>query len=308
MSEPKEYSDTIMAEEYNRMISDEHIYIAASDGVIAEILETEGAQEVVDVGCGPGRMLETLSEVDGIKLTGVDKDRTSIEYTRRLARDLEVDVELVEDDISTYEHSTKVDAFVSSGVDHHMPEGYMSNLFKQLRPGGVYIMADEILPAYRDETQRRQRAVVWYSHVIASALEDNFGQLADEEAHTLLDDLNTGRLTPIPKTRKQLDLILQRAGSINNDAISSEITTARKKVRALLAELIELTEQDSSADVESFQQSRGDYKVSDEVIRTRAITAGFDVERVERIGPQGLESDIGCMAVYVLRKPVEEAT
>lgn len=301
------YSTIITAEDYNQIITEQHLYIAHADRVIRDLIECErdvrGGREVVELGCGPARLLPLFSSIIGVHLTGVDYDAKFVEYARKKMLSLEI----VLADVATYRHPKEVDVFVSHGFHHHVVKGemtsdYLRNVYSQLRMGGAYIVGDEFLPAYGSEDARKVKAVVWYSHIIAAAQKMNYSYLAQEEAKTLLDDLFEGDAAEHWKNSLQIEYVLESARVINSLAMRKNIDGAEERAGELLNELYRLEDvvesEKSKVDL-SLGLSRGDFKICERVFHSEVESVGFSVEKKVRIGPR---VDIGAMGVYVLRK------
>ncbi len=297
------YSDIISAENYNNLMSKEHLYISTSDLYIAKVIADRAKDnmlEVVEVGCGPARITGLVGQAEGINLTGVDVDGSYIKYAQEKLKGRNIKV--VNHDVCTYKHGTPVDIFYSQGFHHHMPKGkiaksYLKNVYSCLKPGGVYIIGDEFVPEYSSAAEREERLVVWYSHVIAHALKNNYTYLAEEEAKTLLDDLYEGRTEESLKSKQQIDFILSRVTDIDSAARASNESEVEKLVHDCLSGLAHFVG-DADA-IKEMVLSRGDYKVCDSAFRKEIEDVGFKVLSARSFGPI---SNIGAMVVYVLEK------
>lgn len=297
------YSDIISAENYNNLMSKEHLYIHTSDSYIAKVISDRaknGAKEVVELGCGPARILRLVGQAEGINLTGVDVDKIFIQYARDRLKGKNINV--VNHDVCTYSHDEPVDIFYSQGFHHHMPKGkktksYLKNVYSGLKSGGVYIIGDEFIPEYSSPEEREERLVVWYSHIIAHALNNNYTYLAEEEAKTLLDDLYEGRTEKNLKSKQQIDFILSRVSDIDSAARISDSGVVKKLVQDCLSGLTHFI-----GGVDSIKEivlSRGDFKVCDSVFRKEVEDIGFKILSARSFGPI---SNIGAMVVYTLEK------
>ena len=139
------YSQIINPEDYNRIMSKEHLYISLGDLAIKKFIEYEvtnnKAKEVVELGCGPGRIITLIADIPGIKLTGVDHDLSFIDYANKLVKERKLNVEIKQADITVYTHEEPVDVFYSQGFHHHVKKGkhvqsYLKNTCKQLKMEG----------------------------------------------------------------------------------------------------------------------------------------------------------------------------
>lgn len=300
------YSQIISPADYNRLIS-EHLYISTADKAIARIVAYHGNKdspiEVVELGCGPARILPLLARVKGINLTGVDHDKTFVDYTQQVIRDQQLPATVVLDDVTTYQHPRQIDVAVSQGFHHHVMKGeptrqYLLNVYNQLKRGGVYILGDEYLPDYSNDHERLVRAAIWYSHIINAALRGNHQQLAVEEAKTLIDDLAEGTQEGVVKSDAQIQFVLDSVGAIDTAGRSTKRQEAERLVEAFLEKLT-LMRGTTVTHNPSMDLSRGDFKVCHRVFEQEVTDAGFVITGVKSVGP--IET-IGGLVVYVLRK------
>ena len=135
--------------------------IVGSDGVRRELIETyvkpHSGLRVLDVGCGPGVLVEYLPGVD---YTGTDLSEAYIEAAQRQYGDRgrffvgKVD-DLDADELGTF------DVVIAKSLLHHIDEDEILHLFDiaaaTLRPGGRLVTLDA---AYTPDMSRASRFVV----------------------------------------------------------------------------------------------------------------------------------------------------
>ena len=134
--------------------------------------------------------------------------------------------------------------------------------------------------------------------IIAHALKHSHHYLAQEEAKTLLDDLQTGRVDENIKTIDQINLVLYYAPKIDAFAKAGELQEASKQAKLFLNELAVINNFTHNNDI-TLDASRGDYKICDVVFTKEIEQAGFKV--IEK-APYGPIETIGALVVYVLQK------
>ncbi len=298
------YSEIIGPEEFNRINTEEHLYIKSADTIIKKIIaqrvhEADRILEVVELGCGPARLLPRIGEVDRIRLVGVDHDEKFVSYAQDRVRGTSLDVRL--DDIISYTHEKPVDIFYSQGVHHHMakpPTEYLQNVASQLNPGSIFILSDEFLPEYKTEEERRVRATIWYAHIIDHALRYGYSYLAQEEAKTFLDELNTEIDETRVKTPQQIELVLRSVRGIEAAVRKKDVKMAEQFATLFLCNLEKIYSWMQQEDP-TINLSRGDYKICDTVFREEVKQAGLRVIMRRTVGP--IDS-IGAMGIYILEK------
>ena len=92
----------------------------------------------------------------------------------------------------------------------------------------MYIVGDEFIPDYQNEQERALKLVVWYSHIINNAIKKNYTFLAQEEAKTLLDDLQEGDVNIGYKNQAQIDFTLAKVSEIDIAAMQNNSKLATK--------------------------------------------------------------------------------
>ena len=295
------YSQIITPEDYNRIMNDEHLYIADSDIIVKQLVDEEikknGAKEIVEIGCGPGRLLIKIAKIKGINLTAIDHDPAFINHCKNIINNKQVNLILA--DITNYKHANKVDVFYSQGVHHHISKNedlqkYLKNVYDNLKINGVYIVSDEFLAEYKNEKQRKIKAILWYSHIIGNAQKSGFNYLAQEEAKTLIDDLDEEKNNKNIKTREQIDLVLNYAPKISTINFENVEVIAKEFLSKLNIRLNVKKHGDPTLDL-----SRVDYKICDSVFRKDVESFGFKIEKLKTLGPV---TNLGGFGIYLLRK------
>lgn len=297
------YSQVISPEMYNLLIS-QHLYIEEADQVIAQIVGYHSRGEnvqVIEFGCGPGRILGILSdEFICPNVTGVDHDQVFIDYAQKILGWPHV----VLADATTYQHQTPIDIAVSQGFHHHVAKGektrlYLENVYRQLKPGGIYVVSDEFLPHYNNNHDRLIKAVTWYAHIIGAALRGEHLLLAIEEAKTLLDDLAEGTDENVAKSDVQIQYVLDDVQYLQLDSVQlCYLSEHEMRAKEFLARVSSFRDHLGQGNP-SMDLSRGDFKVCHSVFEKEVTAVGFKVIGVKTIGP--IET-IGGMAVYTLLK------
>ena len=300
------YSKIISPEEYNRIMTDEHLYIAIADKLIKDFVEKEVTgkvnPEIVEIGCGPVRITPLFLQTPNINLTAVDYDLDFINHAKKILEPYNSRVTVINADVSTYVHPNPVDVFYSQGFHHHVQKGkvtekYLKNIYNQLKENGAYVIGDENPADYSNPEDRLIKLIVWYSHIISNAKRSGFNYLAQEEAKTLLDDLYENYDEEAVKSNEQIDLVLSWVDKID-EASSEKIFKATFLAENLL-EILRKKRNIKEVGDTTVDLSRGDYKISDSEFRKEVEGIGFKVEKVERIGPA---KAVGGLYVYLLRK------
>jgi SAM-dependent methyltransferase len=286
-------------------MSEQHLYISASDKYLADVIQREiglSRAHVVELGCGPGRILPIVRRsIPNAHITAIEADEVFANYAESWTKNL--DIKIILDDVEFCTFDSPVDVFYSQGFHHHVSKerktrAYLQNIYNQLAPGGIYVLSDEFLPEYANENEREQRAIVWYSHIIAHALLHGYEYLAREEAKTLLDDIYEGRSSVQLKNNAQINFVLSKVTIIDNYARTNQ----KDKLAVVVADFQHFLETHHSLNLAgdvTLDLSRHDYKICERILISQIESAGFKVEEVSSFGPL---KNIGAMSVYILRK------
>jgi len=104
-----------------------------------------GNAEVLDVGCGTGTVLKTLSETHGIVGHGIDVEPKMLEVARKKCP--QMDIRECSCDSTPFADST-FDAVITCMAYHHFPdkEAFAREALRILKPGGTLYVADPKFP------------------------------------------------------------------------------------------------------------------------------------------------------------------
>lgn len=298
------YSKIVVADDYNRMMTKEHLYIASADRVIQRIVRRYSERnlnpsEVLEIGCGPVRLTPLLSNIPNVHATALDFDPGWIEVAQQIVEQQKLAVNLVCADIEIYKLPKPVDIAVSQGSHHHIQKGeatqrYLENVRQQLSAGGIFIISDEMLAYYASDDERYVRLCVWYSHIISNALCRGYEQLAVAEMETLLDDIFEGSGVRAVKDEAQINLVRESVHAISRLSKRDELKSSERVAEKLLRGIWDTQ---SRSEVAEAPLSRGDYKVCFPVLEQEVRDAGFRIREARTIGPI---DTIGGFGIYTL--------
>ncbi len=290
------YSQIIDPRTYNSLM-DQHWLMAISDKYLVALImafskqfESRSEFKLYEIGSGPGRITNKVAhKYPRFRIRAIDLDERSVAYATRSNSFGKVAYMVA--DARLYCLSEPVAIAYSQGAHHHIAKGpdteaYLSNVYKSLLPGGVYLLSDEVLAPYDNSLGRMVQAVRWYNLVVYAARFRQFGKLAEEEAKTLLDDLG------IPKNEARLKFVLDHV----DDRIWSEPVL---QVQDYLSQL----ERIAGDATEHLKLSRGDHKVDIATIRQELSAAGFEYLEQDSL-TLGPVSKIGGFATLAFRKPL----
>ncbi len=139
--------DGPLADRYDASLAVRLLDLSVMDDFVVDALGDEIAElEILDVGCGTGRLLERLANDGARKLSGSDLAGRMIELTRKRLSSLDFVVELRRADAETGLPwpSEAFDAVVGTGVLHHFyhPGAALSEIRRVLRRNGRLLVAD----------------------------------------------------------------------------------------------------------------------------------------------------------------------
>lgn len=302
----KSYSSIIGPEDYNNLMTNEHLYISTADRYIVRTIEKmaeDRSLNVVEIGCGPGRVTQSVAKIENIELTALDVDPVFIEYAKSILTPINKNIKVISSDILAFKANKPVDIFYSQGFHHHISKGeetleYLNNIYSQLSKGGIYILSDEFVPNYVNNQDRDIKLVIWYAHVIAHADRHGYKFLAREEAKTFLDDIQEGSQEHGVKSEEQIQLVLDHVQEIDQAARINDMVTANSYAQDFLIKLKKIFNLKLNGDI-TIDLSRHDYKICDIVLKEEIEKVGFSVEICKSFGPI---DNIGGMSVYILRK------
>lgn len=302
MSEPT-YGRTIDPERYNRFM-EQHVYLPETDQallrIIAQEIKNKGhpTTRILEVGCGPGKFTRKLGALPHTRLDAVDHDGRFLAHAQTIVpgatfHKLDVTSEPLPGDM---------DIVISLGMHHHIAKGgpvdaYLRGVLKALKPGGLFLLADEVLAPYTNEGKRASATTMWHAHVITRALQSGHTGLATMEAQTLLDDIVGKPTAENPKSQAQIDQVLESVEAIDEASMRADLALARARAETLLRQVQEAAPGELTGNPE-LDLSRGDRKVHTRDVLEEVTRAGFRLDTVESVGPVDI---IGGLAILLLR-------
>ena len=107
-------------------------------------LELRAGDSILDLGCGPGLYSACLAE-RGLRVTGVDYSRRSIDYATEFARQNNLDIRYRYQDYLTIEDENQYDAALLIYGDFcplspEQRERLLANVHRALKPGGYFVL------------------------------------------------------------------------------------------------------------------------------------------------------------------------
>ena len=107
-------------------------------------LENHEPGHALDIGCGTGTNLITMAQ-HGWQVTGVDFSSRAIRQAQRKAQAVDLQLQLIHDDVSSFDNITGTfDLVLDIGCFHSLSRKerarYASNLYRFVKPGGTFLL------------------------------------------------------------------------------------------------------------------------------------------------------------------------
>lgn len=130
---------------------------------ITASLDLQAGDSVLDLGCGPGLYTARLAE-RGLRVTGVDYSRRSIDYANTHAREHGLDIRYRYQDYLTLEDDGQYNAALLIYGDYcplapKQRSTLLGNIYRALKPGGYFVL-DVTTPSHRKQHGSRNG---WYA-------------------------------------------------------------------------------------------------------------------------------------------------
>ncbi len=121
-----------------------HQTIAAIYTFLGERFGLQEGSSILDLGCGPG-LYSVKFASDGVKVTGFDVSKNSLDYARGYAESHGLDITYIHQDYLTLDIQAAFDAAVLISCDYGVlaPErrsNLLARVYRALRPGGWFAL------------------------------------------------------------------------------------------------------------------------------------------------------------------------
>jgi SAM-dependent methyltransferase len=153
--------------EYYRRAVDGHVYIRETLDALFETVGNRIARLapkplILELGSHGGFITESLLERwPDVRIVVNDEDRELVDIARPRFTERNVSF----DGGPLHALAGQFDLVVSVARHHHLPHGYLSALHRVMKPGSVYVLADELCPEYCGDTDCERIARAEALHV-----------------------------------------------------------------------------------------------------------------------------------------------
>jgi SAM-dependent methyltransferase len=125
---------------------------------------------LIDYMCGTGQLLNLLPSAIRKRSVGVDSNLSYVRYGRN-----NYQLNLVVSDALRYKPQQRVDAISCTAGIHHLPRkqqlDFLEKMHDELNDDGILLIGEELLPAFRNERERRRAAIKLFSSIMDPVLE-----------------------------------------------------------------------------------------------------------------------------------------
>lgn len=311
----QDYGKTVTPELYINALQG-HQYIPQSDQIIRNLIERhyrrndENWQNILDVGCGPGRLTFDVAK-DNCTVLGLDISETFIKYAEEIRlQKTKINCmpsfqvgDFAKDTLANLHEGELFHTIFMQGVMHHIHgqdrEKFFRRSFDLLRPRGIFIVGDEFIKDYESEDERIMNVAKFYLHIIDEARKGGFHELAEEEAKNLIDDCFSRTEFAGRATEPSFEKIYDCADKVNESFYESGYFAGgcNTRIQYLLAWIKNSI--DGLIDVDTTNFNRGDFKVSTTKFIQEAAQYGFKLEEKYEVGPVQY---LGGMGVLLFMK------
>jgi ubiquinone/menaquinone biosynthesis C-methylase UbiE len=122
---------------------------------VGRLVDVQPSEQVLDVGCGTGRMLPILSAPEGTQVIGLDIDPRALSRARQRSSGI-ANIRIGQASIEGIPIPSKsIDVAVSTLTFHHLPDEVKTNALREihrvLKPDGRLVVADFGPPTTRTQ-------------------------------------------------------------------------------------------------------------------------------------------------------------
>ncbi len=149
---------------------------------------------IMEYGAGTGNLTEMLVNLNYGYLLVTDNDQPCLNYIKNKIGDSQRRRFKLLDITKKPSNGGDFDAIVSCATDHHIPYNqktkYLSMILSQLRPGGYFIVGEELLNEYYDEASRIKALMDYHGIIIQKSIEEGHFETAKCETMALRNGID----------------------------------------------------------------------------------------------------------------------
>ena len=182
-------------ERYHRVEQTHPFYKEMVSKIISEVTSRSKAKktDVIELGAGTGLLTQELLKIPSISPIVLEMDSNCVSALKNnLAAGRKIKV--VRCDMINYFNGSKFDIAVSSFSHHHAEYDrgleFAMNINKNLKPKGVYIVGEELIPKFLSEKDRKRSLKKYHSFIIRKAISEAHHEVAELEKAALESGLN----------------------------------------------------------------------------------------------------------------------
>jgi len=183
-----EMSRYIDLEIYHAVERSHPYYVEMVDSISNRIRTAQNDEpyRVLEFGAGTGLATEEILTIPDVDLVALELDS---ECSAILEREIEGRAEVVTDNVLTYLSGQPFDAifsvFAHDHIHHDDAPRLVTNLRRNLKNGGLYLMGGEILPFYSNDKERAEALYRYHGFIVEKALREGHFELAQIEISAL---------------------------------------------------------------------------------------------------------------------------
>lgn len=154
------------ADFYDEIMSEFPFVEEMMEEIIVEIRNIKKSNLILDFGMGTGTIMKKMSEMDNLKIIGIDQNKYLLQKAREKLKDVK-NCGVIQGNILEYKNDSPADIIIATETYHHIQDKdkitFLKNIYDNLKYDGLLIIGDEFIGKYENDEGKKESIKNYYA-------------------------------------------------------------------------------------------------------------------------------------------------